>query len=171
MCFPVPWIHLCHRDISRLIPATLWTIACQAPLSMGFSRQEQWSGLAFPSKDLPDPGIEPGSPVLQADSLPLCIFLQPCTFPLDHKLLKGKSYILKFKYLQRLGQYLAHMGQPINANWMEESINEQTAVSRVSQSRKTPSPRFYWLWNVNRSLETVIVGFTTTVTRKKCLRM
>jgi len=38
---------------------------------MGFSRQEYWSGLPFPSpEDLPDPGIEPGSPVLQADSLP-----------------------------------------------------------------------------------------------------
>ena len=48
--------------------ATLWTVACQAPLSMGFSRQEYWSGLPFPSPgDLPDPGIEPGSPALWAD--------------------------------------------------------------------------------------------------------
>ena len=46
------------------------TVACQAPLSMGFSRQEYWTGLPFPSPgDLPNPGIEPGSPVLQADSL------------------------------------------------------------------------------------------------------
>ena len=50
---------------------TPWTIACQAPLSMGFSRQEYWSGLPFPSPgDLPNPGIEPRSPALQADSLP-----------------------------------------------------------------------------------------------------
>ena len=42
-----------------------WTIACQAPLSMGFSRQEYWSGLIFPSPgDLPNLGIEPGSPAL-----------------------------------------------------------------------------------------------------------
>ena len=42
----------------------------QAPLSMGFSRQEYWSGLPFPSpEDLPNTGIEPGSPALQADSL------------------------------------------------------------------------------------------------------
>ena len=48
-----------------------WTVACQAPLSMGFSRQEYWSGLPFPSpEDLPDPGIEPRSSALQADSLP-----------------------------------------------------------------------------------------------------
>ena len=50
--------------------ATLWTVACQAPLSMGFSRQEYWSGLPFPSpRDLPDPGIELGCPALQAYSL------------------------------------------------------------------------------------------------------
>ena len=50
---------------------TLWTAACQAPLSMEFSRQECWSELSFPSPgDLPDPGIEPESPSLQADSLP-----------------------------------------------------------------------------------------------------
>ena len=46
-------------------------VACQAPLSMGFSRQEHWSGLPFPSPgDLPNPGNEPRSPALQADSLP-----------------------------------------------------------------------------------------------------
>ena len=50
--------------------ATPWTVACQAPPSMGFSRQEYWRGLPFPSPgDLPNPGIEPGSPALQADSL------------------------------------------------------------------------------------------------------
>ena len=48
--------------------ATPWTVARQAPLSMGFSRQECWSGLPFPpAGDLPHPGIEPGSPALQAD--------------------------------------------------------------------------------------------------------
>ena len=51
--------------------ATPWTVAYQAPSSMGFSRQECWSGLPFPSPgDLPDPGIEPGSATLQADALP-----------------------------------------------------------------------------------------------------
>ena len=50
---------------------TLWTVAHQAALSMGFSRQEYWSGLPFPSAgDLPNPGTEPRSPALQADSLP-----------------------------------------------------------------------------------------------------
>ena len=51
--------------------ATPWTISYQAPLSMESSRQEFWSGLPFPSLgNLPDPGIEPGSPALQADTLP-----------------------------------------------------------------------------------------------------
>ena len=50
---------------------TPWTVAYQAPLCMGFSRQEYWSGLPLPpSGDLPETGIEPGSPALQADSLP-----------------------------------------------------------------------------------------------------
>ena len=49
---------------------TPWTVAYQAHPSMGFSRQEYWSGLPFPSPgDLPHPGIEPGSPALQADTL------------------------------------------------------------------------------------------------------
>ena len=50
--------------------ATLWTVAHQAPPFMGFSRQEYWSGLPFPSpRDLSNPGIEPWSPALQADAL------------------------------------------------------------------------------------------------------
>ena len=52
--------------------ATLWIVAHQAPLSMGFTRQEYWSGLPFPSpRDLPDPGIKtisPVAPALQVDS-------------------------------------------------------------------------------------------------------
>ena len=51
--------------------ATPWTLACQAPLSMEFSRQEYWNGLPFPSPGaFPDPGIKPVSPALQAHLLP-----------------------------------------------------------------------------------------------------
>ena len=50
--------------------ATLWTVAHQAPLSMGFSRQEYWSGLPFFQRIFSTQGWEPGSPTLQADSLP-----------------------------------------------------------------------------------------------------
>ena len=56
---------------SCLTLVTPWTVVFQAPLSMGFSRQEYWSGLPFPFPgDLLDPEIKPGSPALQADSLP-----------------------------------------------------------------------------------------------------
>ena len=60
------------KSLSRVqLFATPWTIAHQAPPSMEFSRQEYWSGLPFPSPgDLPHPGIEPGSPTLQANTLP-----------------------------------------------------------------------------------------------------
>ena len=60
------------KSLSRvLLFATPWTVAYQASPLMGFSRQEYWSGLPFPSPgDLPDPGIEPGSPALQTDALP-----------------------------------------------------------------------------------------------------
>ena len=59
------------KSLSRVcLFATPWTVAHQAPLSTGFSRQEYWSGLPFPSPgDLPYPGIEPRSPALQADAL------------------------------------------------------------------------------------------------------
>ena len=59
------------KSLSRVrLFETLWTVAHQAPPSMGFSRQEYWSRLPFPSPgDLPDPGIESRSPALQADSL------------------------------------------------------------------------------------------------------
>ena len=59
------------NSLSRVqLFAIPWTVAHQAPPSMGFSRQGYWSGLPFPSPgDLPDPGIEPSSPVMQADAL------------------------------------------------------------------------------------------------------
>ena len=59
------------KSLSRVrLFVTPWTVAHQAPLSVGFSRQEYWSGLLFSSPgDLPNPRIEPRSPTLQADSL------------------------------------------------------------------------------------------------------
>ena len=69
------WVCMGAWSLSRVrLLATLWTVACQATLFMGFPRQEYWSGLPSPSPgDLPHPGIELGSPAWQADSLPrLC---------------------------------------------------------------------------------------------------
>ena len=72
--FQQPRMHACmlNRFNHVQLFVALWTIACQAPLSTGFSRQEYWSGLPFSSPgDLPDSGIESRSPASQADSLPL----------------------------------------------------------------------------------------------------
>ena len=67
VCYKVIVKSLSH---ARLF-ATPWTVACQAPPSMGFSRQGYWSGLPFCSPGhLPDPGIEPRSPTLMAGCLP-----------------------------------------------------------------------------------------------------
>ena len=68
---------MCVLSLSSCVQlfVTPWTIACQAPLSIGFSWQEYWNGLPYPPPgDLPDPGIKPASPGLlhcQVDSLPL----------------------------------------------------------------------------------------------------
>ena len=87
----LPGIHMssCYRYIvyggglvtkSCPILATPWIVDCHAPLSLGFSRQEYWSGLPFPSPgDLPEPGIKPGSPALQVDSYRLSYEGSPST--------------------------------------------------------------------------------------------
>ena len=72
---PCTYGHLIFDKVKSLshvqLFVTPWTAAYQAPLSMGFSRQEYWSGLPFPSPgDLPNAGIEPWSPALQTDALP-----------------------------------------------------------------------------------------------------
>ena len=73
ICFTYNNVYVCvcqSLSCVRLF-ATPWTVACQAPLSMGFFREEYWSGLPFPSPgDPPNPGIKPGSSRSQAESLP-----------------------------------------------------------------------------------------------------
>ena len=96
MVFPVVE-HACAHILSCFsrvrLCATLWTVVCQAPLSLGFSRQEYWSGLPCPPPgDLPNPGIKPVSsavPILQAESLPLghqgclCVVVGPNKYLLN----------------------------------------------------------------------------------------
>ena len=63
----------CSCLVAKSWSVTLWSVACQAPLSMRFPRQEHRSGLPFPSpRDFPKPGIKPTPPALQVNSLPLC---------------------------------------------------------------------------------------------------
>ena len=74
ICLYIRQIHILNESVSPSVmpnSAIPWIAAHQVPLSMGFSRQGYWSGLRFTSpRDLPHPGIEPGSSALQADSLP-----------------------------------------------------------------------------------------------------
>ena len=84
--------HMWHQCLCSVVSdfATSWTLAPEVPLSMGFSRQEYQIGLPFPSPvDLPDPGIELASPILQADSLPVSHM-----WPKRHKLYSPGSNVI-----------------------------------------------------------------------------
>ena len=90
-------MHVCMLSCFSCIQlfATLWTLAHQSPLCMGFSRQEYWSGLPGPPLgDLPDPGVEPASPVapaLQADSLLLSCWVTQIKY-IKHKICHFSSF-------------------------------------------------------------------------------
>ena len=87
--------------------ATPWTVAYQALQSMGFSRQEYWSGLPFTSLgDLPNPGNEPRSPTLQADSLPAEPQGQPVDTGVD-----SLSFLQQIFPIQGLNPGLLHCRQ------------------------------------------------------------
>ena len=97
-----------------------WTVACQAPLSMGFSRQEYWSRLLFPSPgDLPESGIEFGSPALQADSTVWAI--REAQFP-EVMALRDVAF----------GRWLGHEGQTL--------MNRISALIKEAQRVLLPLP-------------------------------
>ena len=129
--------------------ATLWTIAHQGPLSMGFFRQEHWSGYPFPFPgDLPNPGIEPGIPALQADSISsepsgnllscICVCICLClsisslsvsnssvSFSLDFNLFKPSSRSKKKK--KRIWIY---SGLPVCHSWHTPVCIPSLSLSR-----------------------------------------
>ena len=115
-------VHLLSCFSCVQVFVTPWTIACQVPLSMEFSRQEYWSGWPFPSPgDLPDPGIKTRAPALQADSLP--IELPPAIFIKDHQELFCVSVIPAEK-LSRPGRPLIFCGrcfQEVSEFWVKSS--------------------------------------------------
>ena len=95
---------------------TPWTVACKAPLSIGFSRQEFWSGLPCPPpRDLPNPGIEPGSP---ADSLPaeppgkpyITVYICTHTHTYTHTHTHTHTHIYIYRERERERDLLSHSG-------------------------------------------------------------
>ena len=103
-------LHCCACMLSYFscvqLCVTQWTIACQVPLSMGFSRQEQWNGLPFPPPgDLPNPGIKPVSPISPPDSSvgkeSTCNAGDTGLIPgLGRSPGKGNSYLLQYSCLE-----------------------------------------------------------------------
>ena len=90
------------KSLSRVqLFATPWTVAHQAPQSMGFSRQEYWSGLPFPSPgDLPNPGIEPKSPTLQADALTSELPGKPQMYSIAKNKFTKEIYVISLKEIK-----------------------------------------------------------------------
>ena len=111
------------KSLSRVrLFATPWTVAYQAPQSMEFSRQEYWSGLPFPSPgDLPNPGIEPGSPSSWADASPS----EP----------PGKTLVSSSKPPRELSQPFLQV-----RTWGEDTTYE--SETRPHQTSNRPGPGF-----------------------------
>ena len=112
LVYSVPQSECCAVHSCSIISdtATPWTVACQAPLSMGFSMQEYWSRLPCPPPwNLPNPGIEPRSPALQVDSLPS----EPAGKPKDTGV-SSLSLLQMILQTQELNQGLLHARQIFN---------------------------------------------------------
>ena len=134
--------HDCAQSFSHVrLFAAPWSVAtCEAPLSLGFSRQEYWSGLSFPSPGaLPNPAISPGSPALQVDSLSflshqrsLCVCVCVCTY-LNLKMTGVKEpdkqfttrQFSAFKILVYIATFLKH-GKPKNSVKKETHTRKHT---------------------------------------------
>ena len=119
------------------LSATRWTVACQTPLSMGFSRQEYWIGLPFPSPgNLPNPGMEPWSPALQADAL--------SSEPPSYRTIALISHASKvmLKILQaRLQQYINCELPDVQAGFRKVTGTRDQIATSTGSSKKQESSR------------------------------
>ena len=118
--------------------ATLWYVAHQAPLSIGFSRKEYWSGLPFPSPgDLPNPGIEPRSPALHADSLPTKSILKEISPGIS---LEGMMLKLKLQYFGYLMRRV-------------DSLEKTLMLGGIGGRRRRGRQRMRWLDGITESMD------------------
>ena len=150
-----PWEGILTRCVPCVLSHSVVSDSCdpidcthQAPLSMGFSRQEYWSGLPFPSPgDLPHPGIEPRSPVLHADSLPTELWGKPqrCLQNLNHSSRAScKPESLKLK--SEVAQSCLTLCDPMDCNLPGSSVHGilQARILEwvaISFSRGSSQPR------------------------------
>ena len=108
-----------------------WTVACQAPPSMEFPRQEYWSGLPFPSlRDLPNPGIKPASPALQADSLLLSHQGSPENHHQRDVTSKIRIVAAFLAYFLSLSPELLIWWKPGDTSW-DSPMGRESLVSRM----------------------------------------
>ena len=131
--------------MDRMVFSTLWNLrhpveACQAPLSMGFSRQESWSELPCPPPgDLPDPGIKPGSPALQVDALPTEPPGKPKWFDiLCHKATNYGKFLKRWEYQITCLLRNLYAGQEAT----ERDMEQLTGLKLGKED--TESPRVTW---------------------------
>ena len=107
---------------------TPWTVACQALLPMGFSRQEYWSGLPFPSPgDLPNPGIEPGSPALQEVSLPSEPPRKPCSLSFLQGIFPTQGWNPGLQHFRHVLYQLSYQGSPRILEWVDCPFSRGTS--------------------------------------------
>ena len=110
--------------------ATPWTAACQASSFLGFSRQEYWSGLPFPSpEDLPGPGIKPGSPALQADAFPSEPPGKPIRLLKDHNM----QHASKNQHVNKRN-FHSSMHSLMNHFFKKQSLSQVSSLYRPHES-------------------------------------
>ena len=134
-----------------------WT--CQAPLSMGFSRQEYWSGLPFPSPgDLPNPGIESRPPTLQVDSLPAEPKGKPKNTGMGNIFLLWRIFLTQrsnpgLPYCRQIVYQLSQKGSPRILEWVAYPFPSRSSWPRNQTGVSCIAGRFFTNWAMREALE------------------
>ena len=132
---------------------TPWTVACQALLPMGFSRQEYWSGLPFPSPgDLPNPGIEPRSPALQEVSLPSEPPRKPCSLSFLQGIFPTQGWNPGLQHFRHVLYQLSYQGSPRILEWITCPFSSGSSWPRNQTGVSCIAGRFFTNWAIREAL-------------------